>query len=202
MSTRFEKEEDDEKQEAVKPGTDSFIEQQAYKARTIFVFGQITDRLALNVCQRLIALSSDSNEPITLMVSSPGGHLESGDAIHDVINFIDTPVNIVGSGWVGSAATPIYLSAPKERRFCTPQTRFLIHQPSGGMRGQASDIAIQAKEIIKARERIAKVISEQTGQPLDRVRADIDRDYWMSSEEAVEYGLVSAIIKKKSDLPK
>jgi ATP-dependent Clp protease protease subunit len=202
MTLRLDQE--DEKQEEPKTAAapDSFIEQQAYKARTIFVFGTVTDKMALSVSQRLIALAADSSDPITLFVSSPGGHLESGDAIHDVINFIDVPVNIVGSGWVGSAATHIYLSVPKARRFCTPNTRFLIHQPSGGMRGQASDIAIQAREIVKARERIARVIAEQTGQDIERVRSDIDRDYWMSSEEAVEYGLVSRIIKSKSELKK
>jgi ATP-dependent Clp protease protease subunit len=189
MTLRLDQE--DEKQEEPKTAAapDSFIEQQAYKARTIFVFGTVTDKMALSVSQRLIALAADSSDPITLFVSSPGGHLESGDAI-------------VGSGWVGSAATHIYLSVPKARRFCTPNTRFLIHQPSGGMRGQASDIAIQAREIVKARERIARVIAEQTGQDIERVRSDIDRDYWMSSEEAVEYGLVSRIIKSKSELKK
>jgi ATP-dependent Clp protease protease subunit len=135
-----------------------------------------------------------------MLVSSPGGHLESGDAIHDIIRFITAPVNMIGTGWVGSAATHLYLSVPKERRFCTPNTRFLIHQPSGGAGGPASDIAIHAQEIIKARERIARTISRETGRPLDGVLEDIERDRWLSAEEAIEYGLVGRIIQHKTDI--
>jgi ATP-dependent Clp protease, protease subunit len=166
----------------------------------VLVFGVINDVSAGEVAKRLIALSGESSDPITMLVSSPGGHVESGDVIHDIIRFIEAPVNMVGSGWVGSAAVNVYLSVPKERRFCLPNTRFLIHQPSGGVGGQASDIAIQAREIIRIRERIAKVISKETGQPLERVVNDIDRDYWMSSDEAVEYGLVSKIIVNQREL--
>ena len=128
------------------------------------------------------------------------GHLESGDAIHDIVRFIAAPVRMIGTGWVGSAATHLYLAAPKERRFCLPNTRFLIHQPSGGAGGQASDIAIQAKEIIKARERIAREIARETGKSLEAVLIDIERDRWLSAEEAVEYGLVSRIIEKKTEI--
>jgi ATP-dependent Clp protease protease subunit len=133
-------------------------------------------------------------------VSSPGGHLESGDAIHDIVRFITAPVNMVGTGWVGSAATHLYLAVPRDRRYCTPNTRFLIHQPSGGAGGPASDIAIQAREMVKARERIAQTIARATGKPLDEVLADIERDRWLSAEEAVEYGLVSRIIERKTEL--
>jgi ATP-dependent Clp protease protease subunit len=120
--------------------------------------------------------------------------------IHDVVRFITAPVNMIGAGWVGSAATHLYLGAPRERRVCLPQTRFLIHQPSGGAGGQASDIAIQAKEIMKARERIAGVISRESGQPIERVREDIERDLWMSAEDAVKYGLVSRIVEHRKDV--
>ena len=135
-----------------------------------------------------------------MLVSSPGGHLESGDAIHDIVRFIAAPVRMIGTGWVGSAATHLFLSVPKERRFCLPQTRFLIHQPSGGAGGQATDIAIMAREIIKARERIARVISRETGQPLAKVQVDIERDNWMGPEEAIEYGLISRVIQNRSEL--
>jgi ATP-dependent Clp protease protease subunit len=135
-----------------------------------------------------------------MIVSSPGGHLESGDAIHDVVRFISSPVTMVGTGWVGSAATHLFLGAARERRVCLPQTRFLIHQPSGGAGGQASDMAIQAQEIMKARERIAQVIARETGQPIERVRDDIERDKWMSAEEAIEYGLISRIIERRDEL--
>jgi ATP-dependent Clp protease, protease subunit len=178
----------------------SYLEEKAFKSRTLLVFGTVTDVMAADVTRRLIALDADSAEPIDILVSSPGGHLESGDAIHDIVRFIAAPVNMVGTGWVGSAATHLYLSVPRERRYCTPNTRFLIHQPSGGAGGPASDIAIHAREIVKARERIARTIARETGKPLDVVLVDIERDHWLSAEEAVEYGLVSRIIERKTEL--
>jgi len=178
----------------------AFLEEKAFRARTVLVFGTVTDVVASETVRRLLALDADSDAPIDVIVSSPGGHLESGDAIHDVLRFISAPVNMIGTGWVGSAATHLYLGAPRERRFCLPQTRFLIHQPSGGAGGPASDIAIQAKEIIKARQRIAQVIARETGQPIERVLGDIERDLWMSAEEAVAYGLVSRIIVRRKEL--
>jgi ATP-dependent Clp protease protease subunit len=178
----------------------AFLEEKAFKSRTVLLFGAITDASASEIARRLIALDADSIAPIDMVVSSPGGHLESGDAIHDMIRFIAAPVNMIGTGWVGSAATHLYLSVPKERRFCTPNTRFLIHQPSGGAGGPASDIAIHAQEIIKARDRVARTIARETGRPYDSVLEDIERDRWLSAEEAIEYGLVGRIIQHKSDI--
>lgn len=178
----------------------AFLEEKAFKSRTVLLFGEVSDRSAADIARRLIALDSESDKPIDMLVSSPGGHLESGDAIHDIIRFIGAPVNMIGTGWVGSAATHLYLAVPRERRFCLPNTRFLIHQPSGGAGGPASDIAIHAREIIKARERIAQTIARETGKPLDSVLADIERDRWLSAEEAIEYGLVGRIIQSKSEL--
>jgi ATP-dependent Clp protease protease subunit len=175
-------------------------EQLLFKSRFVMVFGEIDDKMALATCRRLLALSQESDAPITLLISSPGGHVESGDAIHDMIRFVRAPVTTVGTGWVASAGTHIYLAAPKERRLALPNTRFMIHQPAGGAGGQASDIAIQAKEIIRTRERIAGVIARETGQPLDRVRVDIERDFWMSAQEAIDYGLVSRVVERQSDL--
>ena len=180
---------------------DLFLEERAFKTRTVFLFGAITDAMAGDTARRLIALAADSSAPINVLVSSPGGHVESGDAIHDVVRFIETPVNMIGTGWVGSAATHVYLAAPRERRFCLPNTRFLIHQPSGGAGGAASDIAIQAREILRARRRIAEVIARETGRPLERVLVDIERDHWMSPDEAVDYGLVSRVIERRTALP-
>ena len=180
----------------------SFLEEKAFKSRTVLVFGAISDTSAGDVARRLLALDAESSAPIDMLVSSPGGHLESGDAIHDIIRFIAAPVNMIGTGWVGSAATHLYLAVPRERRFCLPNTRFLIHQPSGGAGGPASDIAIHAKEIIKARERIARVIARETGRPFDSVLIDIERDRWLSAEEAIDYGLVGRIINNKSELRK
>jgi len=178
----------------------SFLEEKAFKARTVLLFGTVSDTSAADIARRLLALDADSNAPINMLVSSPGGHLESGDAIHDIIRFIAAPVNMVGTGWVGSAAVHLYLAVPRERRYCLPNTRFLIHQPSGGAGGQATDIAIHAQEIIKARERIARTIARETGRPLDSVLVDIERDRWLSGEEAVEYGLVGKVIMRKSEL--
>jgi ATP-dependent Clp protease protease subunit len=166
----------------------------------VLVFGTINDQSAADTVRRLIALDGASDAPIDMLVSSPGGHLESGDTVHDVVRFINAPVRMIGTGWVGSAATHLFLAVPKERRFCLPQTRFLIHQPSGGAGGQATDIAIVAREIIKARERIARVISRETGHPLEKVLIDIERDNWMGPEEAIEYGLISRIIERRTEL--
>jgi ATP-dependent Clp protease protease subunit len=178
----------------------SFLEEKAFRSRTVLMFGAVTDSSASELVRRLIALDADSAAPIDMLVSSPGGHLESGDAIHDILRFISAPVNMIGTGWVGSAATHLYLAVPRARRFCLPNTRFLIHQPSGGAGGPASDIAIHAQEIIKARERIARVIARETGHPLDSVLLDIERDRWLSAEEAVEYGLVGRVVEHKADL--
>ena len=179
---------------------DKLEEQLAFKSRFVLVFGEIDDKLAHATCRRLLALSEESEAPITMLISSPGGHVESGDAIFDLIRFVRAPVTTVGSGWVASAGAHIFLAPPKERRLCLPNTRFMIHQPAGGAGGQATDIAIQAKEIIKARERLARVVSTQTGQPYEKVAADMERDYWMSAEEAMAYGIVSRTIERQKDL--
>ena len=181
---------------------DSIADKLTFKARVVLVFGEINHATARTTCERLIALAQDSDAPINVLVSSPGGHVESGDAIHDMIRFVRAPVTTIGTGWVASAGTHIFLAAPKERRVCLPNTRFMIHQPGGGAGGQASDIAIQAKEILKTRERIIKVIARETGQSLEKVRADVERDFWMSAPEAVEYGLVSRIVEHHQDLPR
>ncbi|WP_425257679.1 ATP-dependent Clp protease proteolytic subunit [Rubrivivax sp. RP6-9] len=189
-----------DKADKSKAGAASLQEQLAFKSRFVLVFGEIDDQLARRTCERLIALSQESDAPIQMLISSPGGHVESGDAIHDVVRFVRAPVTTIGTGWVASAGTHIYLAAPKERRVCLPNTRFMIHQPAGGAGGRASDIAIQAREIIKVRERIARVVAAQTGQKLEKVLADMERDYWMSAEEAVAYGIVSRIIERQTEL--
>ena len=171
-----------------------------FKHRVITVFGEIDKDLCQRTVQQLLALSLESDDVITLFVGSPGGHVESGDTIHDVIRYVGAPVRTVGTGWVGSIATHIYLAAEREDRYCLPNTRFLIHQPSGGFGGDASDIFIQAREIVKTRERINRVIAERTGKTLEQVNQDTDRDYWMSAEESKEYGLVGKIIQSVSEL--
>jgi len=178
----------------------AFLEEKAFKSRTVLLFGAITDQSASDITRRLVALDADSAAPIDMLVSSPGGHLESGDAIHDIIRFITAPVTTIGTGWVASAGTHIFLAADKERRVCLPNTRFMIHQPTGGAGGPATDIAIQAKEILRMRERLARTISKQTGKPYEKVHADMERDFWMTPKDAIEYGIVSRVIESYKDL--
>jgi len=193
MDTNEEKPEAAERIEAI-------AERLAFKSRFVMVFGEITHAVARAACTRLIALAQESDAPISMLISSPGGHVESGDAIHDVIRFVGVKVTTIGTGWVASAGTHVFLAPPKESRVCLPNTRFMIHQPGGGAGGPATDIAIQAKEILRTRERIAKVIARQTGQPQQKVLADMERDFWLSAEEAIDYGLVSRIIQGSREL--
>lgn len=178
------------------------MEENLFRSRFIFVVGQIDDKMAKGVVAQLIALSEESKDPIYVLVSSPGGHVESGDLIHDMVRFIPAPVVMIGSGWVASAGTHIFLAAPKERRFCLPNTRFLIHQPSGGVGGSATEIEIQAREIIKMRKRIADIIAHETGQKSEKVLQDIERDNWMDPQEAIAYGLLSRVISSIDDVKK
>jgi ATP-dependent Clp protease, protease subunit len=166
------------------------------------VFGEINDKLARDVVARILTLAEESQKPIDIFVSSPGGHVESGDSVHDIIKFVrdSVPIRMIGTGWVASAGAHIYLAAEKRRRVCLPNTRFLLHQPSGGVRGQATDIDIEAREIIKMRERLSQVIADETGQKIDKVRRDCERNYWMSPSEAIDYGLVSRIIRSAVEL--
>ena len=178
----------------------NLLESALISNRTITLFGEINQEVARKTAEKLLALSFESDEPITMYIGSPGGHVESGDTIFDMIGYIKPQVRTVGTGWVGSIATHIYLAPDKENRFALPNTRFLIHQPHGGFGGDASDIEIHAREIVKTRERINGVIAAQTGQSLDKVAEDTQRDYWMSAEESVDYGLVGKIISNIDDL--
>ena len=177
-----------------------FMDEKLFKSRSISIFGQISEKIARSVTEQLLALSTESDDPITIYISSPGGHVESGDVVYDMIKFIKPKVRVVGTGWVASAATNIYLAAKKENRFSLPNTRYLVHQPSGGSRGDATDIKIQAEQIMKTKTRINKIISDETGRPIDQVEKDTDRDYWMSAEEAIEYGIVSKIVSSIKEL--
>ena len=165
-----------------------------FKSRTMIISGEINQALASQVIAQLIALSIESDEPIDIFINSQGGHVESGDTIHDVIRFVKPRVRMIGTGWVASAGALIYVATPKEDRFCLPNTRFLLHQPAGGVGGTASDIEIEAREILKMRERINRIFSRETGQPLERIENDTRRNFWLGAEEAKEYGLVGQII--------
>ncbi|NBN63731.1 ATP-dependent Clp protease proteolytic subunit [Microvirga tunisiensis] len=191
---------EDDEDEKTKTPQSIPVDKHLFDARTVLITGPITQELARDVCSRLLALAQVSSDPITVIVSSPGGHVESGDMIHDTIRFIRPDVRILGMGWVASAGALIYVSVPKEMRFCTPNTRFLLHQPSGGAGGMATDIEIQAREILKMRDRLNKIFADATGQPIERIEKDTDRDYWMSPEEGIEYGLVGKIAASVDDL--
>ncbi len=177
-----------------------FLDEKLFKSRSISIFGEINEKVARSVTEKLLALAADGDEPITIYISSPGGHVESGDVIYDMIKFITPQVRVVGTGWVASAATTIYLAAQKGNRYSLPNTRYLIHQPLGGSRGDATDIRIQAEQIVITKARINRLISDETGTALEQVEKDTDRDHWMSVEEAIEYGIVNKVISSAADI--
>ncbi len=186
---------DKKDEEKERPEAGAMVAQQLFESRTVLIFGEISQKVAKEVVAQLIALDTKSADPIRLIICSQGGHVEAGDTIHDMVRFIKAPVKMIGTGWVASAGAHIFLSAKKENRYCLPNTRFLLHQPMGGVGGPAADIAIEAKEIVKMRKRLNEIIARETGQPVDKVEKDTDRNYWMTAEEAKEYGLVSHIVE-------
>ncbi len=177
------------------------LESRLLKQRKVLVFGAINDKVARDVTGRLLALASDSSAPIDVYINSPGGHVESGDTIHDMIRFVDADVKVrvIGTGWVASAGALIYIAGRKENRLCFPNTRFLLHQPMGGVRGPATDIDIEAREIIKMRERLNRMFAAETGQEYAKVARDTDRNYWMGADEAIAYGLVSRVVRSAKE---
>jgi ATP-dependent Clp protease protease subunit len=176
------------------------VEKALFNARVVMLTGEVNDGVARRVTERLFALNAENANPITFVISSPGGHVESGDMIHDVIKFINAPVRMLGTGWVASAGALIYCAAQRENRYCLPNTRFLLHEPRGGIGGMASDVEIQAREVLRMRERLNRIFSDATGQPIDKIKRDTDRDYWMLAEEAKAYGLVGKIVKSAAEI--
>jgi ATP-dependent Clp protease, protease subunit len=170
------------------------------KQRTILLYGAIDQKTAQRVTEQLLMLAADGDEDIKLFINSQGGHVESGDTIFDMIRFVKPRVKIIGTGWVASAGALIYISVPLEDRYSLPHTRYMIHQPLGGVRGQAADIAIEAEEIMKMRARLDRMFAAETGQPLERIKKDTERNYWMSAEEAIAYGLVGKVVATQADL--
>lgn len=188
-----------EKKENTKDLPDIAMEK-LLKSRIILISGEINQALAEKVCAQLLILEEMSNDPIKIFINSQGGHVESGDTIHDMIKFVKPRVIMIGTGWVASAGITIYLAADKENRYSLPNTRYMIHQPLGGFNGQATDIGIEAKEILRVRQRINTIISEATGQPIEKVNKDTDRNYWLNAEEALDYGIINKIISSHSQL--
>ena len=181
--------------------TSSVVVEKLLSSRSLIISGEINQELAEKVATQLLILQEMGDEPIKLFINSQGGHVEAGDTIHDMIKFITPRVIIIGTGWVASAGITIYLAADKEDRYSLPNTRYMIHQPLGGCQGQATDINIEAKEIVRVRKRINNIISNATGQPLEKVEKDTDRNYWLNAEEAVDYGIVNKIITSYDELP-
>ena len=193
-------EEADEKEDKKAPEPQSSeVAKALFKSRTVLIFGEVDMKMAERVTAQLLAYA-ESEGDIRVIVNSPGGHVESGDTIHDMIRFVGNRVKMIGTGWVASAGAHIFLGAKKENRFCLPFTRFLLHQPLGGVRGQVSDITIEAEEIIKMRARLIREIAMETGQPYEKVVADTERNFWMGAEDAVNYGLAARVISTANDI--
>lgn len=176
------------------------VERLFFKSRTVIVTGPINDKLASRTVTQLLALAEESDAPINMFISSPGGHVESGDMVHDMIKFIRPTVRTIGSGWVASAGALIFVGAARENRYCLPNTRFLLHQPSGGIGGSASDIQIQAEQIRQMSERFHRLFAEATGQTAERIANDTKRDFWLNTEEALKYGLLGKVISSVDEL--
>jgi len=176
------------------------VAQKLFESRSLVICGEVQSEMARAIVEQLLALSATSNDDITLYLHSPGGHVEAADTIFDMLSFIRPRVIIVGTGWVASAGAHIFLGVPREQRYCLPNTRFLLHQPAGGSLGRATDLEIEAEEILKMRARLNRIIAEQTGQPLKKVEKDTERNFWMSAEAAKEYGLVGKIISSVDEL--
>ncbi|WGF88888.1 ATP-dependent Clp protease proteolytic subunit [Marinivivus vitaminiproducens] len=191
---------DDEDKGTKPPAPMPLIQDRLFKKRHILITGAINDKVAQSVSAQLLALAADGDDPINLFISSPGGHVESGDMIYDMIKFVGPVVRTIGTGWVASAGALIFVGAPKEHRYCLPNTRFLLHQPSGGMMGKAVDVAIQAEQIIKMKQRLNEIFASETGQPIERVARDTDRDYWMTPDEALAYGLLGKVVRSHLEL--
>jgi len=190
----------EEKDKAKDEQDSASVEKLLFKSRTVLITGEINDKLARAATSRLLALAEDNDDPINVFISSPGGHVESGDMVHDIIKFIKPTVRTIGSGWVASAGALIFIGAQKENRLCLPNTRFLMHQPSGGVGGQVSDIQIQADQIKLMRRRFEELFALATGKTPEQIEKDTKRDFWLNTDEALAYGLLGKVIKSADEL--
>lgn len=170
------------------------------KTRTVMVSDEVNKKMAQQIMTQLILLEGESNEDIKMFINSPGGDADAGFAIYDMMRFVKPKIKAICAGVAASAAVIILLGAKRENRFSLPNARVLIHQPSTGIHGTAADIQIEAGEILKCREKINRLISAETGQTMGKVESDTKRNFWMSAEEALKYGLVSKIIQTSDDL--
>lgn len=192
-------EEDDEKKDKKEEGGSDFSEKMM-ETRTIILSGEVDKDLAEKVVTQLLLLEDAGDDPIKVFIDTPGGDVDAGFAIFDMMRFVKPDVYTIGMGLVASAGALVLLAAPKEHRLAFPNSHYLIHQPLSGIRGVATEIEIHAKELEKLRVKLNQLISEETGQKIERVEKDTDRDYWMNAEESITYGLISKIISKREDL--
>ncbi|MDR1929957.1 MAG: ATP-dependent Clp protease proteolytic subunit [Treponema sp.] len=188
-----------EEEESRQSGTDPLIARML-KTRTVLLSGEVKKDLAERTIRQLLLLEDEGDEPIRIFIDSPGGDADAGFAIFDMIRFIKPPVWTIGMGLVASAAAIIQLAAPRERRAGLPNSHYLIHQPLSGIRGVATDIEIHARELEKLREKINRLISDETGSSPEQVQKDTDRDFWMNAEEAVRYGLIAKVVQNRGEL--
>ena len=186
----------DEAADEIRTVSPDALAERLLKARTIIISGEITQRVAASVMAQLLAMAADSDDDITVYINSQGGHVEAGDTIHDLLRFVKPRIIMVGTGWVASAGALIFVAVPKENRFCLPNTRFLLHQPAGGSGGSASDIEIEAKEILRMRDRLNRIFARETGQPLERIEEDTHRNFWLDAQAAIRYGLVGQVVER------
>jgi ATP-dependent Clp protease protease subunit len=194
-----EEEEDEEEAKSGNSGPDPLI-QKMLKTRTILLSGEINKNLAERTIRQLLLLEDMGDDPIRIFIDSPGGDADAGYAIFDMIRFVKPQVWTIGMGLVASAAAIIQLASPGDRRVGLPNSHYLIHQPLSGIRGVATDIEIHARELDKLRAKINRLIADETGAPFEQVEKDTDRDYWMTAEEAVKYGLINRVIQNRSEL--
>jgi ATP-dependent Clp protease protease subunit len=194
-----EEDEDEADEDSKQAGPDPLI-QRMLKTRTILLSGEIKKDLAERTIRQLLLLEDMGEEPIRIFIDSPGGDADAGYAIFDMIRFVKPPVWTIGMGLVASAAAIIQLASPREQRVGLPNSHYLIHQPLSGIRGVATDIEIHARELDKLREKINRLIADETGAPFEQVEKDTDRDYWMNAEEAAKYGLISRIITRREEI--
>ncbi len=196
---RMDEEEEDDDKKKDKEGPDPLAEK-FLKTRQILLSGEINEENAEKIVRQLFILEADNDKPIYIFIDSPGGDVDAGFAIFDAIRFVNAPVYTIGMGLIASAAALILLASPKERRLGLPHSHYLIHQPSSGMKGVATDIEIHALEIAKTKAKINEIIAEETGTSLDKVTKDTDRDYWLTADESVSYGLISKVITRRDEL--
>jgi ATP-dependent Clp protease protease subunit len=168
-------------------------------ARTVLIFGEVNTALAERVSAQLLSLNAENSRPIRVVLHSQGGHVEAGYTIFDVIRSVDAEVKMIGTGWVVSAGALIYVAAARERRVCLPNTRFMLHQPLGGVGGPASDVEIEAAQILGLRQRLNELFAQETGQDYEKIERETERNLWLSASEARAYGLVSRVIERLSD---